>query len=73
MRIIQAILRDESSVLTVSSRLAGSYGSADVCLSLPCIVNRCGIAQLLNPPLAPDELAALHHSAEVLKAQQLLA
>jgi L-lactate dehydrogenase len=70
VRIIQAILRDESGVLTVSSRLAGSYGLADVCLSLPCIVNRSGIAQLLDPPLADDELAALHHSADVLKSAQ---
>jgi L-lactate dehydrogenase len=70
VRIIQAILRDESTVLTVSSRLAGSYGITDVCLSLPCIVNRSGIAQLLDPPLVPAELTALHHSAEILKAAQ---
>jgi L-lactate dehydrogenase len=70
VRIIQAILRDESTVLTVSSLLTGSYGLTDVCLSLPCIVNRSGIAQLLDPPLAADELTALHRSANVLKAAQ---
>jgi len=70
VRIIQAILRDESTVLTVSSRLTGSYGLEDVCLSLPCIVNRSGIAQLLDPPLAAEELSALRHSADVLKAAQ---
>jgi L-lactate dehydrogenase len=70
VRIIQAILRDESTVLTVSSRLTGSYGLEDVCLSLPCIVHRSGIAQLLDPPLAAEELSALRHSADVLKAAQ---
>jgi L-lactate dehydrogenase len=70
VRIIQAILRDESTVLTVSSRLTGSYGLEDVCLSLPCIVNRSGIAQLLDPPLAAEELSALRHSADVLTAAQ---
>jgi len=30
VRIIRAILRDESGVLTVSSLLAGSYGLAGV-------------------------------------------
>ena len=70
VRIIRAILATSLTVLTVSSRLAGSYGLTDVCLSLPCIVNRSGIAQLLDPPLAPDELGALHHSAEVLKSAQ---
>jgi malate/lactate dehydrogenase len=39
-------------------------------LSLPCIVNRSGIAQLLDPPLAAEELSALRHSADVLKAAQ---
>ncbi len=70
VRIIQAIIRDESTVLTVSSRVSGSYGLEDVCLSLPCIVNRSGVAQLLDPPLTEDEVAALHHSATVLKAAQ---
>ncbi len=69
-RIVQAILRDESSVLTVASVINGPYGLEDVCLSLPTIVNRTGIARVLYPPLSPEELAALHRSAEVLKKAQ---
>jgi L-lactate dehydrogenase len=61
---------ERKGALTVSSRLTGSYGLEDVCLSLPCIVNRSGIAQLLDPPLAAEELSALRHSADALKAAQ---
>ena len=70
VRIVQAILRDESSVLTVSSRIDGAYGIRDVCLSLPSIVNRTGIARVLFPPLAADEEEALRRSAQVLREAQ---
>lgn len=74
VRILQAILRDESTVLTVSSLIDGAYGIRDVCLSLPCIVNRDGIARVLFPPLAADEEEALRRSAQVLReAQESLA
>ena len=70
VRIIQAILRDESTVLTVSSLVAGCCGLGEVCLSLPCIVNRTGVARVLPPPLAPDELEALGRSARILQEAQ---
>ena len=66
VRIIQAILRDESAVLTVSSLVSGCYGLGDVCLSLPCIVNRTGVVRALTPPLSVEELTGLQQSARVL-------
>ena len=48
MRIIEAILRDQNTVLSVSSLIRGEYGIRDVCLSLPTIVNRSGIFQVLH-------------------------
>lgn len=69
-RIVQAILRDESSVLTVASLIDGPYGLSDVCLSLPTIVNRTGIARVLYPPLSPEELDGLRRSAALLKEAQ---
>jgi len=67
-RICESILRDEHSILTVSGLINGEYGIHDVCFSLPSIVNRQGRSRVLPVPLAPDEEAALHHSAAVLKA-----
>jgi len=67
-RIIEAVVRDESSVLTVSTLLQGEYGIADVCLSLPAIVGRGGVQRVLPVPLAPGEVDALRRSAAAIRA-----
>ena len=67
-RIIEAIVRDESSVLTVSTLVQGEYGLRDVCLSLPAIVGREGVQRVLPVPLAPEEVAALQRSAEAIRS-----
>jgi L-lactate dehydrogenase len=70
VRIVQAIVRDESTVLTVSSLITGYDGIDGICLSLPSIVNREGIARVLHLPLAEGERDGLLRSVEVLAAAQ---
>lgn len=65
-RIVEAILRDENSILTVSSPLNGQYGVKDVSLSLPSIVGRNGVARILDLPLADEEVEKFRHSANVM-------
>lgn len=67
VRIARAILRGESSVLTVSTKLEGEFGLRDVCLSVPCIVSARGVEKILASNLPEDEVAALAASAAVLK------
>jgi L-lactate dehydrogenase len=67
VRITQAVLADQKSVLTVSSLVDGHYGLSDVCLALPCVVGSGGVEQVIPASLAPDELAALRASAAVLR------
>ena len=70
VRLVEAIVRDQRTVLTVSTRLMpehGYAGVADICLSVPCIVDRTGVAGVLTLDLADDEAAALRHSAAVLR------
>lgn len=67
-RIIEAVLRDEASVLTVSTLVDGHYGVHGVCLSLPAIVDRSGIRRVLPIPLADDELARLRDSSAAVRA-----
>jgi len=62
-RISGAILRDENSVLTVSTLLRGEYGIQDICLSVPCIVGENGVIRIIDVQLAPDEQQALERSA----------
>lgn len=66
-RIVEAIVRDEHSILTVSSMLDGQYGIDDVCLSLPTIVNSKGVGTILNIPLDNNEINLLNKSANALK------
>ncbi len=66
-RICQAILRDERSVLMVSTRIDGQYGLQDVSFSTPCIVGKNGIETVLELALNAPEQEALIESATILK------
>jgi L-lactate dehydrogenase len=66
-RIVEAIVRNESSILTVSSLLEGNYGVSDVCLSLPTVVNANGIERVLDLPLSEEETVLFRKSAESMK------
>jgi L-lactate dehydrogenase len=67
MRIMEAILRDQNTVLSVSSLVKGNYAIHDICLSLPSIVNSSGIQRVLHLKLSADEEQKLRQSAEVLQ------
>ncbi len=67
-RIVEAILRDESTVLTVSSLIDRYYGIDDVYLSLPTVVDRGGVEALLRLQLDEMEIVGLRRSADVLKS-----
>ncbi|NMA67246.1 MAG: L-lactate dehydrogenase [Clostridiaceae bacterium] len=67
-RISEAIVRDEHSILTVSSIMDGQYGLNDVSISVPTIVDRNGIKQVLEVPLNDKEYNLLHKSSDALKA-----
>jgi L-lactate dehydrogenase len=67
IRISAAILRNERSVLTVSTRLQGEYGIEDLCLSVPCIISQNGVDRIVAAELSPDEQQGLEKSAEALR------
>jgi len=66
-RIVESIIRDENAILTVSSLLHDYYGVDDVCLSVPTIVNRSGVREVLKLPLTEEEITKLQSSASTLK------
>lgn len=67
MRITQAILRNQSTVLSVSSVIHDYQGLNDVCFSLPTVVDRGGVERVLHLDLSMEEIAKLRHSAGLLK------
>jgi L-lactate dehydrogenase len=70
MRIVEAIVRDQRTILSVSSVIDGRMGVDDVALSLPSIVGRHGIERVLDLDLSPDETEALRRSAGILRETQ---
>lgn len=66
-RICSAIVRDERSIMPVSSLVTGEYGIQDVVLSIPSVVDANGIEAVVPIELSEKELDALRNSANVLK------
>lgn len=65
--IINAALRDESRVMTISTLLEGWAGISGVCMAAPTIVGIEGAGRVLNPPITLDEREALTNSALALR------
>ena len=66
-RIAQCILRDEKAVLPISAVLEGQYGLEGLCLSVPSIVGKGGLEEVLEIPLGPEEQKALAASAKQMR------
>ena len=67
VRISGAVLRNEHSILTVSLLLRGEYGIDNICLSVPCVIGKSGIEQIITAPLSLEEQTALKRSAETIR------
>lgn len=67
LRVISAIIRNEKSILTVSTVLDGEFGLGKVCLGVPVLVGEAGVERILDLQLPPDERERLEHSADVIK------
>ena len=66
-RIADSIVKDERAVLPVSVLLEGQYDLQGLCLSIPSIIGRNGLEQVLEIPLDQGERRALECSAQQLQ------
>ena len=66
-RIAQCIVRDEHSVLPVSTNLHGLYGVGDLCMSVPTVVGRRGAEKGLEIEMNDEERAEFRRSAATLE------
>jgi L-lactate dehydrogenase len=62
-RIAEAILRDEHAVIPIGS-YNPKYG---VTISLPSVVGREGVSQILEPEMSEEERQGFLHSADILR------
>ena len=65
--IVESIVRDLRYTMPVSARVDGFCGVRDVCLSVPAVIGRGGVRQLLKPDLDEKEQAAFRRCAEVVR------
>jgi L-lactate dehydrogenase len=66
-RIVEAIARNERRVLPVSSYLDNYQGIGDVCMSVPCVLDRRGIAARPDLPTDDTEHNGLAASAAAIR------
>ncbi len=66
-RICEAIVRDEKSILPVSSMMHGEYGINGISLSMPAIVGKNGVEKHVPIQLSDDEIHKLQKSAKTLQ------
>lgn len=66
-RICEAIIRDEKSILPISTMMHGEFGIEDVVLSMPAVVGREGYETKVPIVLDQDEVTRLHESANTLR------
>jgi len=66
-RVVEAVLHDQRSILTVCAPTADVEGVADVTVSLPRLVGGGGVAETFPLPLSPDEHTQLWASATVIR------
>ena len=65
-RICEAIVRDEKSILPISSMMHGEYGIENVALSMPAIVGKNGVEKKVPLDLNYEEVTQLQKSAKTL-------
>lgn len=66
-RITKAILENENSILSVSVYLNGEYGHSDVYISVPSVINKDGIRQIIELKLKGEDKEKFDRSVSIMK------
>jgi len=67
VKITKSILRNENSILPVSTLITDYFGINNVCISIPSVVNINGVQQYLKLDLSGQEQELFKNSANALK------
>jgi len=66
-KIVESILRNENAVVTVSTFLEDYHGVNDICLSVPVVLNRTGVKEIIKLPLDDKEISDFRNSASLIR------
>ena len=65
--LIEAIVKDANVVIPVSVHLRGEYGLNNICLGVPCLINRKGVDKIIEMKLSADEKKELKKAEKLFK------
>lgn len=65
-QLVQTIVNNQRSVLPVSIPIENYHGQSNVAVSVPCIVGKEGVEQILQIQLSETEHQSFTHSCEVI-------
>jgi malate dehydrogenase len=68
--MVEAVVHDSGALMPVCAWVEGQYGIKDVYLGVPARIGAGGVKEIVELPLADDELAALHVAAEAVREKQ---
>lgn len=66
-QLARIVLKDQRSVLPISVPIQNYFGQSDVAVSVPCIIGRNGVEQILNIQLSDEEQRLFINSCNVIK------
>jgi len=65
--LIEAIAKDANVIIPVSVYLSGEYGLNNICLGVPCLINRKGADKIIEMKLSADEKKELNKAKKLFK------
>lgn len=66
--IVKTILHNENKILPVSTFLQGEYGQEDLYISVPAIIDKNGVREIVELNMTDQELIEFYKSCEHLKS-----
>jgi malate dehydrogenase len=67
-QMVEAIVLDRKKILPCATLLQGEYGLQGVVVGVPVKLGAGGIEDVIQLPLTPDEMRALHGSADAVRS-----
>ncbi|MGA3287158.1 MAG: hypothetical protein ABSD46_07015 [Bacteroidota bacterium] len=67
LAVVETVLGNRQSVISVSTLKTGQYGVQNICLSLPCVVSVNGVEEILTLTMSAEEERGSRSSAAKLK------
>ena len=65
--LVASILRDQKRMIPCSVFLEGEYGESDICIGVPCIIGKKGIASVVDVKLDAVEQEKFSKSATAVR------